>query len=692
MEKEEKKIGKERLSFETGLWAKQANGSCTVKYGDTVVLVAVTSAPERKEGDDFLPLTVEYQERNYAIGKIPGGFFKREGRQSTRETLCCRLVDRAVRPLFPDNYYNEVQICAIVLSADSIDVADVLSINGASLALMLSDIPFCSPIGAVRIAKLGDSFLFNPTYQEVEESEMDFVVAGTLEAIIMIEGGFKEVSEEVVMQAIEFARQPIDDIIAMQKVLVERIGKPKGKIISESCDEEMRKKIMEFASDKLADALFTTEKLERNNKIKEITRSTIEHFCSEEGSADHIKTILTDMEKKIIRQTILSSGRRVDERMPSELRAISCQTGILPRTHGSAVFTRGQTQSLTVTTLGITEDKMIIDTIEGRYLKSFFLHYNFPSFSIGETKAMRGPGRREIGHGALAERALLPVIPHEKDFPYTIRVVSDILESNGSTSMASVCAGSLSLMDAGVPIKSPVAGISIGLIKEGDKYVLLTDISGIEDNYGDMDFKVAGSTMGITAIQLDLKIDGLSLDIIRDTLDQAKKIRLTILDKMAEELAQPKEDISAHAAKIVSLTVPQHKIKDVIGPGGRVIRSIIEDTGVKINVSDDGSVMISGSNTESVNKAVEIVKYLTAEAEIGKVYKGKVTRVTNFGAFVEILPGQEGLVHISQLADYRVNAVEDIVKEGEDIEVKIISIDEHNRINLSRKAVLKRGV
>lgn len=681
-------IGKEKLVLETGKVAKQANGAVWVKYGDSIVLVTSVVAPQVKEDIDFFPLTVEYQERFYSAGRIPGGFFRREGKSSEREILSGRLIDRPLRPLFPKGFRNEIQIVATVLSADD-NQPDILGIIGASASLYISDIPFTTPIGAVRIGRINQEFIINPTYQEREEGDLDIVIAGTKDTIMMLEASAKQVEEKVILEAIDFTQPIILQIIDLQEELKQKAGKVKIEFPTLIIESELDKQIRGFATDKVLEAVSIPEKLLRNEKLNQVLIETMTHFESIFSEQKiQIRMVLEKIIEEIIRKGILKDGKRPDGRNLTTIRPIECQVGVLPRTHGSALFTRGQTQSLVVTTLGTSEDEQMLDNIEGKKYKQFMFHYNFPPFSIGETKPMRGPGRREIGHGTLAERSLVQVLPPKEKFPYTIRVVSDILESNGSTSMASVCGGSLSLMDAGVPIISPVAGISIGLVKENNDFVLMTDITGLEDGYGDMDFKVAGTKDGITGIQLDIKIAGITKEIIKLTLEQAKQARLHILSEMEKVISQPQKDISDYAPKIITTTVPIEKIRDVIGPGGKVIRNIIAVTGAKININDAGIVNISAVDKEAGLQALGMINYLIEEAEVGKNYTGKVMRVTNFGAFVEILPGKEGLLHISQLADYHVKRVEDVINEGDEVLVKVIGIDEHDRISLSRKAII----
>lgn len=687
MSKVESNIGKEKLLLGTGELAKQANGAVWVRYGDSIVLVTSVMDTQVKD-TDFFPLTVEYQERFYAAGRIPGGFFRREGKASEREILSGRLIDRPLRPLFPKGFRNEIQIIATVLSVDD-NPPDILGIIGASASLYISDIPFTTPIGAVRIGMINQEFILNPSIQEREISDLDIVIAGTKDAIMMIEASANQVGEKVILDAIDFANPTILQIIEMQEELKQKAGKEKMQLTPLLIEEGLNEQVRRFSSELMKEAVFIPDKTSRNKKINEVITTTITHFSAIFPDKEaQIRLVLDKIMTEIIRTGILKEGKRPDGRMLTAIRPIECQIGVLPRTHGSALFTRGQTQSLVITTLGTPDDEQMLDNIEGKKYKRFMLHYNFPPFSVGEIKSMRGPGRREVGHGALAERSLVAVLPPKEKFPYTIRVVSDIVESNGSTSMASVCGGTLSLMDAGVPINNPVAGISIGLVKENNNFALMTDITGLEDGYGDMDFKVAGTKNGITGIQLDIKIDGLNKEIISATLEQAKQARLFILSEMEKVISQPKKDVSKYAPKIITTTIPVAKIKDVIGPGGKVIKNITATTGAKININDEGIVNISAPNSESATQALEMIKYLIEEAEIDKNYNGKVMRITTFGAFVEILPGKEGLLHISQLADYHVKNVEDILHEGDEVMVKVIGIDQYNRISLSRKAVL----
>ncbi|PIU42151.1 MAG: polyribonucleotide nucleotidyltransferase [Candidatus Omnitrophica bacterium CG07_land_8_20_14_0_80_42_15] len=691
IKKFELSLGRENIVFETGKMAKQANGSLTVRLGDTVVLVTAVASKDVREGIDFFPLTVEYQEKTYAAGKIPGGFFKREGRPSEKEILTARLIDRPIRPLFPEGFINEVQVMALVVSSDGKNDSDILAVNGASAALMISDIPFNGPIGAVRVGKIKDEFILNPTFQELAESPLDLVVSGTREGVIMMEMGSKELDEPLLLEAMKYGYKEILKIIGLQEKMAKEIGRPKMSPELKLVKEDLYEKVRGLAKEKLNHINKVTHKEGRIEEKILLLKELIDKLVTDESgyTKEDVSLALGKLEKIEVRKFILE-GRRIDGRSFTDMRPIACEVGILPRTHGSGLFTRGQTQSLAVTTLGTSADEQVIDALEGESLKTFMLHYNFPPFSVGEVKPVRGPGRREIGHGALAERSLHPVMPSKEAFPYTVRVVSDILESNGSSSMATVCGSSLSLMDAGVPIKAAVSGIAIGLVKEKDKAAILTDIAGIEDHCGDMDFKVAGTRKGVTAIQLDLKIDGLNFDLIKKALDQAKAARLEILDKIYAVISGPRDKLSAFAPRIVNIKISLDKIKDVIGPGGKVIRKIISETGVTIDIDDQaGEVKIASANKESLEKAVDIVKKLIEEPEIGKMYLGKITKIANFGAFCEILPGKEGLIHVSELAEKYVSDVSSEVKVGEEVLVKIIEIDQQGRINLSRKQVLK---
>ncbi|GAB4347328.1 MAG: polyribonucleotide nucleotidyltransferase [Candidatus Abyssubacteria bacterium] len=690
IERVETKLGKHNLIIETGHMARQADGAVCVVLADTAVLVTAVASPHVRENVDFLPLTVDYREKTYAAGKIPGGFFKREGRPSEKEILTSRLIDRPIRPLFPDGYYNEIQIMATVISHDQANDPDVLSIIGASAALAISSIPFTKLIGAVRVGRINGEFVVNPTYDELEQSDIDLIIAGTKNAIVMVEGGAKEVDEESMIAALEFGHSMVKDTIKIQEDLVARCGKFKTPAPQPTLDPAIVSKVESFASAKIAELIGLPEKIRRREETEKLLLETIQQFPeATEEQITKIKSSFEALEKKLLRDMIIKQQKRADGRSPKEIRQITCEIGLLPRVHGSALFTRGETQALVATTLGTSTDEQIMDELFGEYKKTFMLHYNFPPFSVGEVKPIRGPGRREIGHGALAERSLECMMPSFEEFPYTIRVVSDILESNGSSSMATVCGATLSLMDAGVPIKAPVAGIAMGLVQEGGNSVVLSDILGVEDHVGDMDFKVAGSRSGITAFQLDTKTEGLSLDTLAQALAQAREGRLFILDKMLEAIAQPRAEISKHAPRIIHMRIDPEKIRDVIGPGGRIIRGIVSETGAEVNVEDDGRVLIAASNPEAGEKAYNMIRSLVEEVEVGKIYTGKVKRVLKFGAFVEILPGKEGLVHISELSDKRVRRVEDVLNEGDTVTVKCIEIDRQNRINLSKRAADK---
>ncbi len=679
--------GKEYI-IETGKVAKQANGAVLVRYGDTVVLVTAVAAEEPKEDIDFFPLTVEFEEKFYAAGKIPGGFIKREGKPGEKAILSARLIDRPIRPLFPEGYRNEVQIIATVLSVDQENPPDILGITGASAALTISDIPFEGPIAGVRIGYRDGKYLVNPTSEELDDSLLDIVVAGSKDAITMVEAGAKEVSEEVIVGALELAQREIVKLVELQERLREKIGKEKASFEPPDLSS-VTKKIEEEALENIRISLITKEKKEREKKLSLIKKTLKEKHEEDEEFLKYLNDAFEKIIKSEVRRLISTEKKRVDGRGLEDIRPISCEVGVLPRTHGSALFTRGQTQALVITTLGATEDEQIVDDITEEENKKFMLHYNFPPFSVGEIRPRRGPGRREIGHGALAERAIKAVLPPEEEFPYTIRVVSEILESNGSSSMATVCGATMSLMDAGVGITKPVSGIAMGLIKEAGEFFILTDILGFEDHYGDMDFKVAGTRDGITALQMDIKISGISSDIMRKALNQAKKARLFILDKMAETIDKPRESLSPYAPRIEVLTISANKIGDLIGPGGKNIKRIIEETGVKINIEPDGKVYVFSTNEGAFDKAREMIETLTREAKVGENYLGKVTRITNFGAFVEIFPGKEGLVHISNLSTRRVKNVKDVVNVGDKILVKVINIDDTGRVNLSRKAVIQ---
>jgi polyribonucleotide nucleotidyltransferase len=687
------KLGRNDLIVETGRMAKQADGSVTVQLGGTVILVTSVCSKDIRQGISFFPLTVEYQEKTYAAGKIPGGFFKREGRPSEKAILTARLIDRPIRPLFPEDMANDTQIVALVLSSDGENDSDILAVNGASMALSISDIPWSGPVACVRVGLIDGEFILNPTFQELETSSLDLVVVGCDGKIVMMEGIAKEVGEEKIEKAVAFAQKYIAQIIKLQKDLVKKCGRKKREDISvRKVREDLFGKIKKLSANRLDEINKLDTKEKREDGLAILSKELLDKFTSEDDSIEEweIKLAISKIEKEAVRKHILGSKKRIDGRTANDIRAIECSVGFLPRTHGSGLFTRGQTQALCVTTLGTSSDEQLIDALEGETQKSFMLHYNFPPFSVGEVKPIRGPGRREIGHGALAEKALKPILPTKEEFPYTVRIVSDILESNGSSSMASVCAGSLSLMDAGVPAKEPVAGIAIGLVAEKDKHVLLTDIAGVEDHYGDMDFKVAGTKNGITAIQMDLKIRGLKEDILKEALVMAKKARLVILDKMNRVISKPKGQLSDYAPRIVNIKVNPEKIKDIIGPGGKMIKKIIHDTGVTIDVEDDGSVQVASTDDEATNRALDIIKSLTAEIEPGTIYKGKITRFMNFGAFCEIAPGKQGLIHVSEVADKFVKDVSTELKMGQEVTVKVIGIDAQGRINLSIKQAKER--
>ena len=686
-------IGERELSIEIGKLAKQAHGSALVRYGETVVLVTACADKEPREGLDFFPLTVDYRENFYAAGKIPGGFFKREGKPSEREVLNSRLIDRPIRPLFPEGYQNETQVIALVLSADPDIDPSMHAIIGASAALYTSNIPFAHPIAAVRVGLIDGRYYLNPTYTELKNSRLNLAVAGMEDGIAMVECGANEVSEEIMVEALNFAHQAIRQIIELQKQLYDKIRPEKLAVEAPKIDAAVSKKIEKEIRASLEDALDTHKysKLESYALVDAAKEKAVELFpeaAEDEEKLVMIKRVFDALKERIFRDQVLYKRERPDKRDFKTIRPIWIETSVLPRTHGSAVFTRGETQALVTATLGTADDVQRMDRLEGESYKRFMMHYNFPPFSVGEVSPLRGPGRREIGHGALAERALLPMIPSEEAWPYTIRVVSDILESNGSSSMATVCGGTLALMDAGVPIKAPVAGVAMGLVKEGDTYAVLTDIAGAEDHYGDMDFKVAGTRDGITALQMDIKIPGVTAHIMSEALAQAKEGRLFILDKMLEAISEVRTEISPYAPRIYSMKIPTDKIRDVIGPGGKMIRSIIEQTGVKIDVSDDGRVNIASSDGPSANKAIEIISNLTATPEIGKTYRGKVVRIADFGAFVELFPGTDGLLHISEIDENRIRNVRDVLQEGDQVMVKVVGL-EGNKIKLSRKAVLR---
>jgi polyribonucleotide nucleotidyltransferase len=683
--------GGKQLSFETGKLAKQAHGSAVVRMGDNVVLATATANADPREGIDFFPLTVDYREYTYAGGRFPGGFIKREGRMSEREVLTSRQIDRPIRPMFADGFKCETQVIAFVLSADSSNDPDVMGINGASCALALSDIPFLGPVGAVRVGQLNGQFVINPTYDEMRESTLNIMVVGTSDGIVMIESGAKEVTEEHVVDAIEFGHTEIKKICAAIRDLQSKAGKKKREVTPPEFDQAYYDHMKLKIGGELSDALDTKKhpKAESYDLVKGIKKKLLADIPEEDEDAQaKLKQYYETLRERIFREEVIEKKRRPDARAFDEIREIWIEAGVLPRTHGSAIFTRGETQALVTTTLGTSDDMQRLEGFEGEAKKRFMLHYNFPPFSVGEVAFLRGAGRREIGHGALAERAVSAVLPTEESWPYAMRVVSDILESNGSSSMATVCGASLSLMDAGVPLKAPVAGVAMGLVKEGEQYAILTDIAGAEDHYGDMDFKVAGTRDGITALQMDIKVAGITSQIMREALAQAKRGRMFILGKMEEVISTGRAKISDFAPRFYTVQIPVDKIRDLIGPGGKMIRSIVEQTGVKIDVEDSGLVKVASSDQASAQKALQIIGDLTAVPEVGKTYLGKVTRLADFGAFVEIIPGTEGLLHISEVAEHRIGDIRDELKEGDQVLVKVLAV-EGNRIRLSRKAILK---
>lgn len=687
-------IAGKTIKVEVGRMAGLANGACTVQCEDTVVFVSATASDEPREGIDFFPLSVDFEEKLYAVGRIPGGFIKREGKPTEKAILTSRLIDRPIRPLFPKGYRNDVQIVAVALSVDPDYPPDVFAMLGSSIALSISDIPFAGPTGSVVVGMVDDEFVINPNSKERELSDLHLVVAGTKDAVMMVEASADEITEEQMLDAILFAHKHIKELVAFQEDIVEAVGKEKKDYTPFLPSSELETAIREYATDMVAETFEEFDRQLRQDKMQKVKNEVQEHFAEEFPEQDDmIDEILEEISKEIVRTKIIDKGIRPDGRSYTDIRKITSEVGILPRTHGSGLFTRGQTQVLTTCTLGALGDVQILDGLWEDDFKRYIHHYNFPPFSVGETRPMRGPGRREIGHGALAERALEPMIPSEEEFPYTIRLVSEVMSSNGSTSQASVCGSTLALMDAGVPIKAPVAGIAMGLIKDEktDRTAILTDIQGLEDFYGDMDFKVAGTTKGITAIQMDIKIKGIDRDILKKALAQAREGRLFILNKMLEVLPEPRKELSTYAPKIIQTLIDPDKIGDVIGPGGKVINNIIAETGVKIDIEDDGRVFIASENLNSANDALKIVNDITKEIKVGEIYEGTVVRIVKFGAFVEILPGREGLVHISQLAQERIPKVEDVVNVGDKIKVKVIKIDEQGRIDLSRKALLAQS-
>ena len=677
-----------KFTVETGKFAKQANGSVLVRYGETVLLVTATASREPREGIDFFPLTVDYEERMYSVGKIPGGFIKREGRPTEKAILAARLTDRPLRPLFPKGFRNAVHIVSTVMSMDQDNPPEIASINGASLALSISDIPFAGPVAAVMIGYVDGKLVVNPDMEQRENSDLHLTVAGTRDAIMMVESGANEIDKEIIIDALLLAHEEIKSLVAFQEEIVKEIGKEKMVVQSKPVPAEMEEEVRDFAAASINEALTISEKLAREARIDEILADWLAKFEEAPESAGHAKEAFNNLLKKLVRSRILDHDLRPDGRKHNEIRPITCEVGLLPRIHGSALFTRGQTQVMNACTLGVPGDVQILDGLTLEESKRFMHHYNFPPYSVGEPGFMRGPGRREIGHGALAERALMRMIPPEEEFPYTIRVVSEVLESNGSSSMGSVCSASMALMDAGVPVRAAVGGIAMGLIKEEARYAILTDIQGMEDFLGDMDFKVAGTRNGITALQMDIKVHGLNREILSAALDQAVAGYNFILDKMEAAIPSPRADLSPYAPRIVVLKIAVDKIREVIGPGGKMVNKIIDETGVKIDIEDDGTIYIASPDGEAAAQAKKIIEDLVREVEVGEIYMGTVVRVESYGAFVELLPGKDGLVHISQLDRKRVAKTEDVVKVGDSIEVKVIGIDEKGRVKLSHKVLL----
>lgn len=689
-------VGGRTMTLETGRMAKQASGSVFITYGDTAVLATATGSKAPREGIDFFPLTVDYEERLYAVGKIPGGFIKREGRPSEKAILSSRLIDRPIRPLFPKGYRNDVQIVATILSVDQDNAPDVLAMVGASAALHLSQIPFMGPTAAVAVGMIGEEFIINPTVEQAQESTLHLVVAGTADAVMMVEAGAKEVPEMVILDAIMYGHEEVKKIVALieefrKEALELGIAKEKEEPVLIDIPEEITAAVDEYAHADLLEAIRIKEKHARDEAAEAVKEEALAHFLEIYPEEEkNIRQALDNLMKSIVRHLITDDKIRPDGRALDEVRPITCEVDILPRAHGSALFTRGQTQILSVVTLGAAREEQMLDGLEAESSKRYLHHYNFPPYSVGEAKPMRGPGRREIGHGALAERALEPMIPDDETFPYTIRVVSEAIESNGSTSMGSVCGSTLSLMAAGVPLKRPVSGVAMGLIREGDEFTVLTDLQGLEDALGDMDFKVAGTELGVTAIQMDIKIAGINKAILKQALAQARDGRMFIMGKMMEAINQPREELSQYAPRMHVMMINPEKIRDVIGPGGKVIKKIVEDTGVKIDIEDNGKVSILSNDQQAADEAIKTITNLTKEVEVGEIYLGKVVRIMDFGAFVEVLPGKDGLVHISQLALERVKKVEDVVNIGDEIMVKVIEIDKQGRVNLSRKELLKQ--
>jgi polyribonucleotide nucleotidyltransferase len=688
-------IGGRPLVVETGTLAKQADGSVLVRYGDTVVLVTATMSREPREGIDFFPLLVDYEERMYAVGKVPGGWGRREGRPGEAAVLAARMIDRPLRPLFPEGMRNDVQIVATILSVDQDNAPDITAMVGASAALCISDIPFEGPVGGVIIGRVDGRFVVNPTLAQQEKSDLYLVVAGTKHAVTMVEAGANEIPEDIILEAIKFAHKEIQRLVVFQEEIVQQVGQPKKEFSLPKPDPQIAEWVREKGTTRLQNALRNPDKLSREENVDNVSVALLEEYLEEFGeealaeNQRELETVTAALIKEIVRYMIIHEKERPDGRRPDEIRTVSCEVGFLPRAHGSAVFTRGQTQVLTTCTLGVKSDEQMLDDLGDEDRKRYIHHYNFPSYSVGEVRPMRGPGRREIGHGALAERALLPMIPEEDEFPYTIRLVSEVLESNGSSSQASVCGSTLALMDAGVPIQRPVAGIAMGLVKDDDDFTILSDIQGLEDALGDMDFKVAGTSEGITAVQMDIKIEGVIWEVLEQALTQAREGRLFILDKMLQTINRPRQELSPYAPRIFTMEIPVDKIRDVIGPGGKTIRKIIDQTGVSIDIEDDGRVYVASTNQEAGERAQELIELLVKDVEVGEMYLGTVKRIVDFGAFVEVLPGKEGLVHISKLAKGRVGKVEDVVQVGDTITVKVIEIDRMGRINLARPEALE---
>ncbi len=697
MEIFEMELGGKPLVIETGRIAQLANGSCLVKYGETAVLVTATASKEPREGMDFFPLSVDYEERMYAVGKIPGGFIKREGRPTENAILTCRLIDRPIRPLFPDGYRNSVQVVATAMSVDQECSPEIAAMIGTSVALSISDIPFDGPIGGIKLGMIDGEYVVNPGEAQLEDSLIDLTVAGTKDAVLMLEAGANEASEDIMLDAILYAHEEIKKIVTFIEGIVEKVNKPKMEAKVPQIDEDLRRRVKEYGGEKIKTAIKTFDKQERMDKIGENKEEILGHFLEQYENDENlaqiqkdIKSILKEIEKHHLRQMIVHENVRPDDRKTDEIRPISCDVGVLPKTHGSGLFTRGQTQVLTTATLGAVGEVQIIDGLGLEESRRYMHHYNFPPYSVGETGFMRGPGRREIGHGALAGRALEPMIPTKEEFPYTLRLVSEVVASNGSTSQASVCGSTLSLLDAGVPLKKMVAGIAMGLMREDDTVAVLSDIQGMEDFLGDMDFKVAGTEDGITAMQMDMKIAGITKEILKEALEQARIGRLHILGEMQKVISEPRPELSPYAPRILQMKIHPDKIREVIGAGGKVINKIIDETGVKIDIEDDGSIYIAAENAEAGKEAMQIIENIIKDPEIGETYMGKVVKITNFGAFMEILPGKEGLLHVSNIAHERVNKVEDVLEEGQEMEVKVIDIDKSGKVSLSRKALLKK--